>query len=245
MRRKKKLLKGIIVGASIMAGIMVVLFYLIQEYLPNDPRSVYYRQYKINKQLRQEVREFTAPENLEAFFYQHEEELQSFADKCYEDRESGERKIIDLYYIEDEPYYFSAWENNNYDNYNRTQHTAIKEGEYSYITEFMDYSIKNKIVFRDWMSLIITPYPVDREEKKEKSNQNMGPCLFIRIYDGVYNGTYDDIYNMIELSVDLVYSPYAEVDYSEVYEEDLEHRNRTIKVVRITPNWYYYYQAMN
>lgn len=103
MKNRNNFFKVIITGVIIIAGMAAMIIYRIYTTLPDDPTSVYNRQYKWDKKLRQEVDDFVAPQNIEALFYQHQDELQAFADKCYENRNG---KFFDVYYLDEEPYYF-------------------------------------------------------------------------------------------------------------------------------------------
>lgn len=195
----------------------------------SDDITVSYEQQLITDPvLRQQVEDFSSPRNILELFQRHEEQLQIFANECYENRKKKDRFFVE--YINDNLYYFSTAD--DIDEAHLTEDEAIKSGTYDDITTFMDYAINSGLVFKDWMITIETPNPVDADEFWEKRNNNYGALLFITIYKGE------------GLEITFLYAPYEDVDYSYEYygvAYDIPNPMGGSKIVRINSHWYYQY----
>lgn len=198
----------------------------LEEYEKSIP-VIYEQQLFTNTELQQQVNDLSLPDNILELFKRHEKQLNSFAELCYQNRK--EQVTFFVEYINEERFYFSTADSVN-GNTIISEETAIKKGEFDYITTFMDYAIDSDLVFRDWMLSIITPNPVYDDMYIEKRTNNHGALLSITIYDG--NG----------LEVALNYSPYVDVDYTDEYYgvAPCGPLGGT-KMVRINPHWYYQY----
>lgn len=200
-----------------------------EEEQPRSKSYVYEQQLFTDKNLQQKVEAFSLPENILEMFQQNKEQLQAFADQCYNDRKKAE--IFFVEYIDDKRFYF-CWSDIPGSIYGSTieEGMAIQTGSYEHITAFFDYAINNDLVFRDWMLEIITPNPVNEDRIREKEYH--GALLTITIYDGW------------GLNVQFLYSPYEDVDYSEEYEGPIQGAPGCNKIVRIDSHWYYQYVIM-
>jgi hypothetical protein len=194
-------------------------------------KDIYEYELSTDKELQQQVTDFSRPESVLKLFHEHENRLDKFAEQCYMNRVIHNHFFVK--YMNGERFYSCSSGTNLMSDADKD--TAIQNEEHSYITSFMDYAIDNGIVFRDWM-LDITMYRKvndDAYKGREKASDELE--LRITIYEGE------------QFILSFLYSSDKDKDYTEkeyAYMGVCGGGPVEGRTTRINSNWYYTYSVM-
>ncbi len=226
----------ILTGTFIVTLLIVFLFIigikgkkkgdLAEEETVESIDEMFERELFSDTKLQEQAGDFALPANLLKLFHEHEEQLNELVQYSFCSNEKEDSFFAE--YIDGKRFYFHlpgmVWRENV------EKSSSIQDGEYEYMTSFMEYAIDRGLVFRDWMLDIHRYNPVNCEEENIAIGRKQA-LLSITVYSG--NG----------LEIRFEYFADREGDNSE---EDYEESGGCIagggiKKTRINSNWYYSY----
>ncbi|MEH2928568.1 hypothetical protein VSQ48_01370 [Candidatus Ventrimonas sp. KK005] len=209
---------------SVGASVWIILQMEYQEEKKREERRArggYEQDLMEQEHLRQSREEFISEENAREIFRLHQAAMKQLAEECKKNDKKEINFTIDringmMFYISDYPV-----------------RRAIQDDEYDYVVKFMDYVMENNLCdYRDWMFQISLFNLENQEGDQEKEADVRKISLKITLYNG----------ECAEMA--FWYSPYEEEDYSgTVHMTTEEGFEKVEKLVRLKPNWYYFYSV--